>query len=99
VDWIINPDLSAVVGFAPRYWEISGDAVSLMDQASRDALDAAALDAERESLMAQIDDLESIIRAVVLMMLSEVNTLRTNAGLQTRTPEQARTAIRNNLGV
>ncbi|MDH3450925.1 MAG: hypothetical protein OEN20_00790 [Gammaproteobacteria bacterium] len=40
VDWIINPDLSAVVGFDSKYWIITGDIVTLMDQASRDAVDA-----------------------------------------------------------
>lgn len=42
-DWIINPDMTAVTGFASKYWTITGDTVSLMDQASRDAVDAAEL--------------------------------------------------------
>ena len=40
-DWIINPDISAVVGFDRKYWIITGDSVTLMDQTARDALDAA----------------------------------------------------------
>ncbi len=39
-DWIINPDLSAVQGFPTIYWEINGDAVLLVNQATRDARDA-----------------------------------------------------------
>ena len=40
VDWIWEPDLSAVVGFNSIYWDITGDVVSLVDQATRDARDA-----------------------------------------------------------
>lgn len=39
-EWIINPDLSAVTGFASKYWTITGDVVTLMTQAERDAVDA-----------------------------------------------------------
>jgi hypothetical protein len=39
-DWIINPDLTAVAGFASIYWDIVGDNVVLVDQATRDARDA-----------------------------------------------------------
>jgi len=39
--YIINPDLSAVTGWANKYWEITGDVVTLMDAAARDAVDAA----------------------------------------------------------
>jgi hypothetical protein len=42
IDWIINPDMSAVVGFDSRYWVITGDVVSLMAEVDRTALDAAA---------------------------------------------------------
>lgn len=41
-DWIVNPDLSEVEGQPKRYWKIVGDAVQLMTQAERDAVDAAA---------------------------------------------------------
>ena len=41
VDWIIDPDVSAVAGFPTRYWIITGDVVTLMDQAARDSVDAA----------------------------------------------------------
>jgi hypothetical protein len=38
-DWIINPDLSAVIGFASKYWTITGDVVTLQNQAQRDVTD------------------------------------------------------------
>lgn len=40
-DWIINPDISAVNGWPTKYWIITGDVITLMDQAARDAVDAA----------------------------------------------------------
>ena len=40
-DWIHQPDMSAVVGFQSKYWIITGDVVTLMDQSARDAVDAA----------------------------------------------------------
>ncbi len=33
VDWIINPDLSAVIGWDSKYWVITDDVVTLMSQA------------------------------------------------------------------
>jgi len=39
-DWIINPDMSAIIGFAPIYWIITGDVVTLQDAAARAATDA-----------------------------------------------------------
>ena len=40
-NYIEDPDLSAVTGFPSKYWIITGDVITLMDQASRDAVDAA----------------------------------------------------------
>jgi len=43
-DWIINPDMSAIIGFAPIYWIITGDVVTLQDAAARTATDAVLAD-------------------------------------------------------
>lgn len=40
-DWVINPDLSGVTGVAQKYWKLTGDVVSEMSQAEKDAVDAA----------------------------------------------------------
>lgn len=81
LDWIHNPDMSAVTGFDSRYWIISGDVVTLMDAPSRAALDAAAVEAARDELANQLDQTEDILRAVVLLVLDELNahTTKTNA--------------------
>jgi hypothetical protein len=37
--WIISPDLSAVAAFPSQYWTITGDVVTLMNVAQRNAVD------------------------------------------------------------
>lgn len=96
--WIINPSLAAVAGFESRYWTITGDVVTLMTQGERDAVDAALVSAARDAVTAQLDATEGVLRAFMLVVLDEVNILRTQAGLATRTVNQLRTAIRNKLG-
>lgn len=71
--WIINPDLSAVAGFASKYWTITGDAVTLMTQAQRDAIDAAALAGSRDATTALRDDVEDAERAALNVILDEFN--------------------------
>lgn len=39
-NYILEPDLSAVIGFPSKYWTISGDDVLLKSQAERDQVDA-----------------------------------------------------------
>lgn len=73
-DWIINPDLSAVVGFAAKYWVISGDSVSLMSQGERDAVDAAAATALKDSMAANVDAAHPAeLRALVELLVDELN--------------------------
>ncbi len=43
VIWVINPDLSGVVGVPKKYWKITGDVVSEMNQSEKDAVDAVLL--------------------------------------------------------
>lgn len=71
--WIHSPDLSAVVGFSERYWTITGDAVTLMSQAERDAVDAAYLTAARDAAAAQLQQTEDVLRAFMLAVLDELN--------------------------
>lgn len=72
-EWIHNPNMSAVVGFDARYWTISGDTVSLMSQAERDAVDVAVRDAARHAAAAQLQQTEDIVRAFMLIVLDEFN--------------------------
>ena len=96
-DWIINPDLSAVGNFASKYWTITGDAVSLMPQTERDALDAAeaqaAADADRAGEKLRIDN-ERVLKALAIVVKNEINILRALHGLPDRTNAQIVTAIK-----
>jgi len=38
--WIIDPDLSALVGVATKYWKVSGESVLEMTQAEKDVVNA-----------------------------------------------------------
>lgn len=81
LDWIINPDMSAVEGWASKYWIITGDTVSLMTEAQRNAVDAAELEAMRDSVVTQLDAQEDILRGFMLAVLDELNghALKINA--------------------
>lgn len=98
VDWIINPDLSQVTGFSSKYWSISGDTVSLLSQAERDALDLSELEVSRDQIVDQLDDLEDILRAFAQVVVDEINILRQQHTLPDRTLQQLKTAIRNKMG-
>lgn len=98
IDWIINPDLSAVTGFDSKYWIITGDVVTLMSQAERDAVDAADLEAARDGIVNILDGTEEILRAFASVMVDEINILRANHSLPDRTLAQLKTAIRNKMG-
>jgi len=72
-NYIENPDLSAVVGVPSRYWVITGDVITEMSQAEKDAVDAALLQAARDAVASQVDGVEDIIRALALTLLDELN--------------------------
>lgn len=97
INWIWKPDLGAVGNFASKYWVIAGDAVSLMDQAARDAVDAQEAASEvaedRAENKLRIDD-ERVLKALALVMLDEINLLRSKHSLAPRTKAQLITAIK-----
>jgi hypothetical protein len=70
---IYKPDVSAVVGFLPKYWTLTGDTVSLMSQAERDAVDTAEVTARHAAIVSQLVEAEDFIRATVLVIRDELN--------------------------
>jgi len=112
--WIYDPDLSAADGWPSKYWIVAAypsDAVTLMTLAQRDMVDAAALEAIRDASTDQLDNLEDVLRAFVLVVIDEFNLLRQQFNASTaevsqlttttftdRTVEQLRSAIRGRLG-
>lgn len=110
-NYIFMPDLSAVEGAPNRYWKITGDVVSEMTQGEKDAVDTQALNDRRDVIIAEIDNLESIMRALTKILISEINILRqqfntttgeiqqlTTTTLADRTLSQVRDQLRNDLG-
>lgn len=75
-NYIEDPDLSSVAGVPNRYWKITGDVITEMNQSEKDAVDASLLSDSRDATVAQIDDVESIIRQMVVSIVRELNIVR-----------------------
>ena len=98
-NYIQDPDMSAVAGEPNIYWVITGDIVTLADQATQDAIDAqiaaAAVETEKTRQKDSYTD-NDIFRAQIKYVVDEVNILRANAGLTpTRTYGGAQTYMFN----
>ena len=72
-NYIEDPDLSAVVGQPQKYWEITGDSVSLADPATQAAIDAQETSDKYDELADQIDDVDDLLRAFAQAVLDEIN--------------------------
>ena len=106
-DWVLNPDLTAVVGQPVRYWFITGgtnpegqEELGIVDAATQTSIDAALavtlLASQRDSGKAEFDA-QRILVALGELLVDEFNNLRTLHSLPDRTFAQLRTAIRNKV--
>ena len=96
-NYIEQPDLSAVAGQPSKYWIITGDVVSLVDQATQDAIDAQEDSDRLDSIASKLDITQDIWKAFAEVMLDQLNTLRAFHGLPDASLEQLKTAVRNKL--
>jgi len=96
-EWIEEPDLSAVTGFAPKYWIIAGDVVTLMGAAARAAVDAAEDVVTLNSIADQLEEQRTVMRGFAEVVLDEINSLRALHGRPARTLRQLRNAVRGKL--
>jgi len=65
VNWIINPDLTEIIGFPSKYWVITDDVVTLMSQAERDSVDLAEAETVKNNLSTNLDRaLKALIRSL-----------------------------------
>lgn len=69
--WVVEPDLSLVDGVSVKYWVITGDVVSEMDQASKDVVDAAEVQSLKDALEAESDT--GILKAVIAALIKTIN--------------------------
>lgn len=95
--YVLNPDMSPVSGVPKKYWKLTGDVLSVMSQAEKDAVDAAQLSTQRDNMAAVIENPNSVWRAFAEVVLDEINILRAQHALAPRTLAQLRTAMRNKL--
>ena len=72
-NYIEEPDLSAVSGQPSKYWTITGDVVTLMDQAARDVVDTAEDTTRLDSISDELDQTQSILKAFAQVLVDELN--------------------------
>jgi len=97
-NYIEEPDLSAVAGQPSKYWTVSGNQVRLMNDTGRAAVDSVELASNRENTLAELDQVEGVLRAFTLVLLDEINVLRAQHTLPPRTIAQLKSAVRTKLG-
>lgn len=78
-DWIINPDLSGVVGVPTKYIKIVGDSVLKMTQPEKDVVDTANLPTLKTQRYAEIDTKTEELIAKGFTYSSSVFSLSANA--------------------
>jgi len=100
VNFVVNPDVSAVLGQLTKYWIITGDVVTLMTQAEMDIVDvdiATAEDLDSKELEKLRIDNEKVLIAFATIVKDEINILRAQHSLTARTLAQLKTAIKNEV--
>ena len=95
-NYVQDPDESAIQGQPSKYWILTGDIFTLMDQAARDAVDEAQDIARKDNLADQIDT-DALLRAVSITNLELFNQERLARGASEITPAQYKANVRGNL--
>ena len=110
-DWVIDPDLSAVIGVDNKYLVVTGDIISEMGAAAKSVVDAAEISTRRDAEADKLNQTQDVMVEFFKLVIEELNTLRqqfnTTTGEVTqlntttytpRTMAQLKTALRNALG-
>ena len=71
VDWVINPDISAVLNVPHKYWKLSGTNVVEMTLAEKSAVDAAELQARKDKIT-EIENAD--MREIFIALIKVLNT-------------------------
>lgn len=88
-EYILDP----VLPDAPaKYWIVSGDSVTLMDQVARDVVDAA------EKAIQETAEIDSYDNPLVQVLLTSINALETKAGISPTTMDAAKAEAKAKLG-
>ncbi len=68
-----SPSATVIAAVEAKYWKIVGDEVQEMTAGEKAAVDAALLTDQRDLEAEAFDELESIVRAIVLIIMDELN--------------------------
>lgn len=91
-DWIINPNIPKCDS---KYWKIVGDSVLEMNVTEKLSVDTTIsnLLSQKNELLKDITKADKLLKSLSLVLLDEINALRTKTGLSNRTIDQFKTAI------
>lgn len=97
---VTRSEASAALAIPAQYRKWDGKGVVEMTAPEKAAVDAAAASAAKDASVASVGNGAKVdlLRAVALVMLDEVNALRTRAGLATRTVTQLQDALKAKMG-
>ncbi len=97
--WIVcaRSDLTSWSAIEPRFRKWTGAAVVEMTAAEKSAV-AAKAQADADAGEATRMSRRNLETALALVLLDEINALRTKAGLPVRTPAQLKAAVATKLG-
>jgi len=96
-NYIQQPDLSAVEGHPAKYWLVRGNDVVLVNATVRAAIDAVEANRNRDNIVDELDETQGLMRAFAEVLLDEINELRSQHILPSKTFPQFKAAVRNKL--
>lgn len=93
-EWIHNP---SVPNCSEKYWKILGDLVVEMNSSEKITVDNNIIAdiANKISDKKDITKCDKLLKSFALVMIDEINSLRSKTGLSPRTVDQLKTAIIN----
>lgn len=104
-DWIINPDMSSVNGINPKYWAIEGDIVREMTNIEKNVVDAnesATVEANAKAAAKAVVDgadpiMNKTLTAIAEVIQDELQALKNNTPLASRTMDQLKQAVKDKI--
>ena len=104
-NWIINPDLSSLIETDSKYWVIEGDTVRDMTDVEKDVVDAdeasATEVAAKTAAKAVIDGADPVMNktltAIAEVIQDELQALKNNTPLASRTMDQLKQAAKDKI--
>jgi len=104
-NWIINPDMSSLIETNPKYWVVEGDTIRDMTDVEKDVVDAneasAAESVAKTAAKAVIDGVDPVMNktltAIAEVIQDELQALKNNTPLASRTMDQLKQAAKDKI--